>query len=66
MIVPTLLLSQMQALTHSGAEFLLTTSCKFVKRMNFVIAGFRPSQNVKLAIFTGSRAVDGKDIYKKA
>ena len=25
-----------------------------------------PSQNVKLGIFTGSRAVDGKEMYKKA
>ena len=49
----------------SGAEFLLTIS-KFMKRMNFVIACLRPSQNVKLGIFTGSRAVDGKEMYKKA
>ena len=37
--------------------------------MNFVIACLRPSQNVKLGIFTGSqgsRAVDGKEMYKKA
>ena len=39
---------------------------KFMKRMNFVIACLRPSQNVKLGIFTGSRAVDGKEMYKKA
>ena len=37
-----------------------------MKRMNFVIACLRPSQNVKLGIFTGSRAVDGKEMYKKA
>ena len=49
----------------SGAEFLLTIS-KFMKRMNFVIACLRPSQNVKLGIFTGSRAVDSKEMYKKA
>ena len=55
---------QMQA-NSSGAEFLLTIS-KFMKRMNFVIACLRPSQNVKLGIFTGSRAVDGKEMYKKA
>ena len=36
-----------------------------MKRMNFVIACLRPSQNVKLGIFTGSRAVDGKEMYKK-
>ena len=33
--------------------------------MNFVIACLRSSQNVKLGIFTGSRAVDGKEMYKK-
>ena len=49
----------------SGAEFLLTIS-KFMKRMNFVIPCLRPSQNVKLGIFMGSRAVDGKEMYKKA
>ena len=38
---------------------------KFMKRMNFVIACLRPSQNIKLGIFTGSRAVDGKEMYKK-
>ena len=31
-----------------------------MKRMNFVIACLRPSQNVKLGIFMGSRAVDGQ------
>ena len=61
---PTRLLCQMQA-NSSGAEFLSTIS-KFMKRMNFVIACLRPSQNVKLGIFTGSRAVDGKEMYKKA
>ena len=40
----------------SGAEFVSTIS-KFMKRMNFVIACLRPSQNMKLHIFTGSRAV---------
>ena len=63
-IIPTRLLWQMQA-NSSGAEFLSTIS-KFMKRMNFVIACLRPSQNVKLGIFTGSRAVDGKEMYKKA
>ena len=43
-----------------------STISKFMKRMNFVIACLRPSQNVKLGIFTGSRAVDGKEMYKKA
>ena len=33
--------------------------------MNFVIACLRASQNMKLGNFTGSRAVDGKDMYKK-
>ena len=54
----------MQA-NSSGAEFLSTIS-KFMKRINFVTACLRPSQNVKLGIFTGSRAVDGKEMYKKA
>ena len=57
-IVSTRALCQMQA-NSSGAEFLSTVS-KFMKRMNFVIACFSPSQNMKLGIFTGSRAVDGK------
>ena len=48
----------------SGAEFLLTIS-KLMKRMNFVVACLRPSQNMKLGIFTGSRAVDGREMYKK-
>ena len=63
-IIPTRLLCQMQA-NSSGAEFLSTIS-KFMKRMNFVIACLRPSQNAKLGVFTGSRAVDGKEMYKKA
>ena len=63
-IIPTRLLCQMQA-KSSGAEFLSTIS-KFMKRMNFVIVCLRPSQNMKLGIFTGSRAVDGKEMYKKA
>ena len=62
MIIPTDLLCQMQA-NLSGAEFLSTMS-KFMKRMNFVIAFLCPLQNVKLGIFTGSRAVDGKEMYK--
>ena len=64
LIIPTRLLCQMQA-NSSGAEF-LSTICKFMKRMNFVIACLRPSQNMKLGIFTGSRAVNGKEMYKKA
>ena len=63
-IIPTRLPCQMQA-NSSRAEFLSTIS-KFMKRMNFVICSLRPSQNVKLGIFTGSRAVDGKEMYKKA
>ena len=63
MIILTCLLCQMQA-DSSGAEFLSTIS-KFMKRMNFVVACLRPSQNMKLGIFTGSRAVDGKEMYKK-
>ena len=54
----------MQA-NSSGAEFLSTIS-KFMRRMNFVIACLRPPQNLKLGIFTGSRAVEGKEMYKKA
>ena len=61
---PTRLLCQMQE-NSSGDEYLSTIS-KLMKRMNFVIACLRPSQNVKLGIFTGSRAVDGKEMYKKA
>ena len=64
MIIPTGLLCQMQA-NSSGAEFLSTIS-KLMKRMNFVIACLRLSQNVKLGILTGSRADDGKEMYKKA
>ena len=58
-IIPTHLLCEMQA-NSSGAEF-LSTIPKFMKRMNFFIACLRPSQNMKLGIFTGSRAVDGKE-----
>ena len=54
----------MQA-NSSGAEFLPTIP-KFMKRMNFVIACLRPSQNLKLGILTGKRAVDGKEMYKKS
>ena len=52
-------------LNSSGAEFLSAIS-KFMKRMNFVIGCLRPSQNEKLGIFTDSRAVNGKEIYKKS
>ena len=38
---------------------------KSMKRMNFVIVCLPPSQYMKLGIFTGSRAVDGKEMYKK-
>ena len=61
---PTRLLVKGKA-NSSGAEFLSTMS-KFMKRMNFVVACLRPSQNMKLGICTGSRAVDGKEVYKKA
>ena len=54
----------MQA-NSSGAEFLSTIS-KFMRRMNFVVACLRSPQNVKLGIFKDSRAVDGKEMYKKA
>ena len=64
MIIPTRLLCHMQA-NSSGAEF-LSTIPNFMKTMNFVIACLRPTQNVKLGIFTDSRAVDGKEMYKKA
>ena len=63
-IIPTRLLFQIQA-NSSGAEFVSTIS-KFMRKMNFVTTCLRPSQNVKLGIFTGSRAVDGKEMYKKA
>ena len=62
-IIPTRLLCQMHV-NSSGAEFLSTIS-KFMKKMNFVIACLRPSQNMKLGIFVGSRAVDGKEMYKE-
>ena len=55
---------QMQE-NSSGTEF-LPTICTFMKSMNFVIACLRPSQNVKLDIFTGSLSVGGKEMYKKA
>ena len=59
-ITPTRLLCQTQT-NSSGAEVLSTIS-KFMKRMNFVIARLRRSQNMELGIFTGSRAVDGKEM----
>ena len=62
-IIPIRLRCKMQA-NSSGAEFLSTIS-KFMKRMNFVIACLRPSQNMKLGIFTGSRGVDGKEMCQK-
>ena len=62
-IIPTRLLGQMHV-NSSGAEFWSTIS-KFMKKMNFVIACLRPSQNMKLGIFVGSRAVDGKEMYKE-
>ena len=62
-IIPTRLLCQMHV-NSSGAEFLSAIS-KFMKKMNFVIACLRPSQNMKLGIFVGSRAVDGKEMYKE-
>ena len=34
--------------------------------MNFFIGCLRPSQNMNLVIFTCSRAVDGKEMYKKS
>ena len=37
-----------------------------MKRIDFVITCLRLSQNVKFGIFTGSRAVDDKEMYKKA
>ena len=56
-IIPTRLVCQMQA-NSSGAEFLSTKSnCKFMMTVNFVIACLRPSQNVKLGIFTGRTVV---------
>ena len=62
-IIPTRLLCQMHV-NSSGAEFWSTIS-KFMKKMNFVIACLRPSQNMKLGIFVGSRAVDGKEMYNE-
>ena len=64
MIIPTRLLCHMQA--NSSGDELLSTISKFMKRMNFVIACLRPSQNVKLGIFKDNRTVDGKYMYKKA
>ena len=64
-IISTVLLCQMQA-NSSGAEFLSIIS-KFMKRMNFSIACLviRLPKKRKLSIFTGSRAVDGREMYKK-
>ena len=62
-----IILCQMQA-NSSGAEFLSTIKkyiSKYMKKMNFVIACLCPSQNLKLGIFTGSRAVDAKKCTKK-
>ena len=53
----------MQA-NSSGAEFLSTIS-KFMKRMNFVIACLRPSQNMKLGIFKVVVQLTGKKCTKK-
>ena len=60
---PTRLLCQMQA-NSSGDEFLSTIS-KFMKRMNFVIDCLRPSQNVKLGIFTVVVQLTAKKCTKK-
>ena len=46
-IIPTRLLGQMHV-NSSGAEFWSTIS-KFMKKMNFVIACLRPSQNMKFS-----------------
>ena len=54
------------SLTLSNASELYWTISNFMKRMNFVIACLRPSQNVKLRFFTASRAVDGEEKYEKA
>ena len=54
------------SLTLSNASELFWTISKFMKRMNFVITCLRPSQSVKLGIFTGNRAVKGKEMYKKS
>ena len=62
-IIPTRLLCKMHV-NSSGAE-LLSTISKFMKKMNFVIACLRPSQNMKLGIFVGSRVADGKEMYKE-
>ena len=62
--IATHLLCQVQV-NSSGDEFLLTIF-KFM-RMIFVIACLHAdTQNVKLGIFPGSRAVDSKEMYKKA
>ena len=62
MIIPSRLIWQMQA-NSSGV---IHEENEFCVRMNFVTACLRPSQNMKLGIFTGSRAVDGKTMYTKA
>ena len=64
-IISTGLLCQMQA-NSSEAEF-LSTIFKFMKRMNFVIACLviRLQKNMKLGIFTDSRAVDSREMYQK-
>ena len=64
-IISTGLLCQMQA-NSSGAEFLSIIS-KFIKRMNFAIAclEIHLQKNMKFGIFTGSRAFDSREMYKK-
>ena len=37
-----------------------------MKRMNFIIACLRLQKSMKLGIFTGSCAVDSREMYKKA
>ena len=55
------------SLTLSNASELFWTISKFMKRKWILsIACLRPSQNVKFGIFTSSRAVDSKEMYKKA
>ena len=51
----------------SGAEFLSAIS-KFIKRKKilWLPACLRPSQNVKSSIFTWQSCSDGKEMYKKA
>ena len=63
-IIPTPLTLSRQA-NSSGAKFLSTYPSSWREWILLLLVYVR-SQNMKLSIFTGSRAVDGKEMYKKS